>query len=150
MLMSDFQCTLIYVMPVFLGKFRSAGSDIKSPNDAMCVIFTSNIAQNVWEDRIELLWSTILLQWLFYGKYCCFNSSTKCSKGINSISWFLTSPGARPTNDISIEFEIRPKFASLWFEMSSTNHDEILHKSRQYNCRDVCKISLWSVQQVFN
>ena len=26
---------------------------------------------------------------------------------------FNTSPGARPTNDISIEFEIRPKFAVL-------------------------------------
>ena len=23
--------------------------------------------------------------------------------------------GARPTNDISIEFEIQPKFAVLWF-----------------------------------
>ena len=51
-------------------------------------------------------------------------------------------PGARPTNDISIEFEIRPKFAVLWFKMYSTDHNEILHTSRQCNCRDVCKISL--------
>ena len=25
--------------------------------------------------------------------------------------------GARPINNISIEFEIRPKFAVLWFKM---------------------------------
>ena len=36
-------------------------------------------------------------------------------------------PGARPTNDISIEFEIRPKFAVLWFKMYSTDHNDILH-----------------------
>ena len=40
------------------------------------------------------------------------------------------APGARPTNDISIEFEIRPKFAVLWFKMYSTDHYEILHTSR--------------------
>ena len=33
------------------------------------------------------------------------------------------SAGARPTNDISIEFEIRPHLAVLWFEMCSTNHN---------------------------
>ena len=26
-------------------------------------------------------------------------------------------PGAHPTNDISIEFEIQPKFAMIWFKM---------------------------------
>ena len=41
------------------------------------------------------------------------------------------SPGARPTNDISIELEIRSKFAVLWFKMYSTDHNEILHTSRQ-------------------
>ena len=34
--------------------------------------------------------------------------------------------GARPTNDISIEFEIRPKFVLLWFKMYITDHNEIL------------------------
>ena len=53
-------------------------------------------------------------------------------------------PGARPTNDISIEFEIRPKYAVLWFEMYSTNHTEILHMPRQ------CKISWWSAQCILN
>ena len=32
-------------------------------------------------------------------------------------------PGARPTNDISIELEIRPKFAVLWFKMHSTDRN---------------------------
>ena len=39
----------------------------------------------------------------------------------------LFQPGARPTNNNSIEFEIRPKFAVLWFKMYSTDHNEILH-----------------------
>ena len=39
-------------------------------------------------------------------------------------------PGARPTNDISIEVEIRQKYAELWFKIYSTNHNEILHTSR--------------------
>ena len=50
-------------------------------------------------------------------------------------------PGARPTNDISVESEIRPKFAVLWFKMYSTDRNEILHTSRQLHCCDVCKIS---------
>ena len=57
-------------------------------------------------------------------------------------------PGARPTNDISIEFEIRPKFAVLWFKMYSTDHYEILHMSQQCNCRDVCQITLWLVSKL--
>ena len=52
-------------------------------------------------------------------------------------------PGDRPTNDISIEFEIRPNFAVLWFKMYSTDHNEIVHMPRQCNCRDLCKITLW-------
>ena len=28
---------------------------------------------------------------------------------------FVSKPCARPTNDISIEFKIRPNFAVLWF-----------------------------------
>ena len=46
-------------------------------------------------------------------------------------------PGPSPTNDISIEFEIRPKFEVLWFKMYSIDHNEIVHTSRQCNCRDV-------------
>ena len=58
--------------------------------------------------------------------------------------------GARPTNDISIEFEIKPKLEMLWFKMYQTDHNEILHTSRQYNWRDVCKVSLWSVENILN
>ena len=52
-------------------------------------------------------------------------------------------PDARSTNDNSIDFEIRPKFEVLWFKMYSANHNEILLTSRQCNCRDVGKLSLW-------
>ena len=38
----------------------------------------------------------------------------------------------------------------LWYKMYSTDHNEILHTSRQCYCRDVCKIKLWSVEQMLN
>ena len=60
------------------------------------------------------------------------------------------TPGARPTNDISIEFEIRPKFGLLQFKIYVTDHNEVLHTSRQCNCRDMCKISLWSDEYILN
>ena len=65
---------------------------------------------------------------------CCLNSS----------------PGARPTNDIAIEFEIRSKFGVLFFKICSTDHNKILHMSRQLLCCDVCKISLWLVEYFLN
>ena len=37
------------------------------------------------------------------------------------------APGSRPTNDISIEFEIRPKFGGLCFQTYSTDPNEFLH-----------------------
>ena len=52
------------------------------------------------------------------------------------------SPGARPINDVSIEFKIRPKFPMLWFKMYSTDHNEILHMSRQLHCLEHFKF--WS------
>ena len=57
-------------------------------------------------------------------------------------------PGARPTNGISIEFEIWLKFGVLWFQICSTDHNKILHLSRQLHCHDVCKILLWSAKYV--
>ena len=57
----------------------------------------------------------------------------------------LHPPGARPTNNISIEFEIRSKFGVLYFKIYLIDHNEILHTSLQYNCRDVSKISMWSM-----
>ena len=58
--------------------------------------------------------------------------------------------GAHPTNDISITFEIQPKFAVLWFVIYSADQKTILHTSWQCNCRGVRKISLWSVEQNVN
>ena len=62
----------------------------------------------------------------------------------------MIGPGARPTEDISIEFEIRAKFAALCFQMYSTDHYKIVHTSRQCDCRDVCKIPSWSVKHILN
>ena len=61
--------------------------------------------------------------------------------------WLLASPaGSRPTNNILMEFEIRPKYEVLWFKMFSTDRNEILHTARQCNHPDVCKTLLWSVE----
>ena len=49
--------------------------------------------------------------------------------------------GTSFTNDISIEFKIRPKFAVLLFKMDFTDHIDIC-------CRDVCKISLGSAGHI--
>ena len=32
--------------------------------------------------------------------------------------------------------------SKCWFKLCRTGHNDILHTSRQFNCRDVCKISL--------
>ena len=66
--------------------------------------------------------------------------------------WHLgvISSGARPTNDISIKFKIWPKLAMLWFKIYHTDHNEILHTSRQLHCRDMCKISLGLVEHIIN
>ena len=66
------------------------------------------------------------------------------------MSWRHKGPGTHPTSNISIEFEIRPKFEVLWYKTYSTAHNKILHMSRQCNCRDVCKISLWSFEDILN
>ena len=76
-----------------------------------------------------------------------------CETGQMNLSYqgsLNSTPGGCPTNGISIEFEIRPKFAVLWFKIYPADLNEILHSSRQYNCRDVCKISLGSVKQIIN
>ena len=36
------------------------------------------------------------------------------------------------------------------FKICSTDHNEILHKSRQLHCRDMRKILLWSVEYIIN
>ena len=56
-------------------------------------------------------------------------------------------PDPRPTNDISIEFEIRPVFEVFWFKMHSTITTKVStrHDSVTLVTRDVCRISLWSI-----
>ena len=60
------------------------------------------------------------------------------------------SPGARPTKHISIEFEIRWKFKTLWCKIFAADHNDILHTSRQWHCRDMCKIWLWSAANILH
>ena len=67
---------------------------------------------------------------------------------VSEISCIATGPGARPTKHISIEFEIRWKFKTLYCKIYAADHNDILHTSRQCHCRDVCKISLWSVEYI--
>ena len=38
----------------------------------------------------------------------------------------------------------------LLFTLYSANHNKIMHMSRQYNCRDMYKISLWSIEHILN
>ena len=59
-------------------------------------------------------------------------------------------PGPHRTNDISIEFEMRSKLGVVWFQICSIYCNEILHTSRHVHCRDMCKISLWSVEHLLN
>ena len=72
------------------------------------------------------------------------------SQFLNDSHSIPNSPGAHPTNDISIEFEIGPKYVVLWLKMYSPNHNKILHMSRQCNCRDMCKILLRLVEHILN
>ena len=72
------------------------------------------------------------------------NARVSCVNRMQSTMLFWGA-GARSTNDISIKFEIRPNFAVLWIKMYSSNHNRILHTSR-----DVCKISLCSVNHISN
>ena len=58
-------------------------------------------------------------------------------------------PGGGPTNDISTELKIRPKFAVLWFKIFSTDHKEILHTSRQLHSWRVQNF-LWLVTYILN
>ena len=53
--------------------------------------------------------------------------------------------GTRPTNNVSIEIEIRWNVTMLLFIVYSLDHREILHTSRQSYCREESNNSLWSV-----
>ena len=44
------------------------------------------------------------------------------------------------------KFDENSKHSSVYV----ADHNDILHTSRQCHCRDVCKISLWSVEYIWN
>ena len=80
----------------------------------------------------------------------CMGARQCVNQTITQLDIIYMVPGARPTNDISIEFEIWPKFAMLLFNTYSADHNDILHTSRQLHCRDVRKISLRPVEHISN
>ena len=85
--------------------------------------------------------STTLLQ---VSVYCATDGSGAAVWHLNNLQnkgW----PGACRTHNISIEFEIRPKFM-----IYSTNHNNILDTSQQSHCRDECKISQSTVDHIPN
>ena len=73
------------------------------------------------------------------------DDQVKLYTDVHHCHWKFISlrPVPHPINDISIEFEIRPKFEVVWFKIYSTDYNKILHI-------DVCKKSLWSVEHVLN
>ena len=63
----------------------------------------------------------------------------------------LHRAGARPTNSILIEFEIRSKYGVFYFKICPTNRITKKFCTRHDSyCRDMCKISLWSVEYILN
>ena len=112
-----------------------------------------------WTFYISTTWhqQTTVLKFQWYTKmyFPCRSKRKWASHLPCSKPWIMQiaeacRPGARPTNDISIEFEIRPISAVLWYKMNSTDHNEILHTPRQLHYRDLCKLSLWSVNHNSN
>ena len=74
-------------------------------------------------------------------------SQLKCVKmSFEGQSYIATTP----TKDISIKFEIQPKFAMLLFKMYSTDHKEMLQMSRRLHCGETYKIPLCSVEHILN
>ena len=98
---------------------------------------------NMEESHLKSIW-----HWNHVNSHFSFREIM--SWWILMILWSLCCHDARPTNVTSIEFEIWSKFWVLWFKVCSTNHKEILYMSRQWNCRDICTISLWSAEYVMN
>ena len=74
---------------------------------------------------------------------------SKSKVHVGSGKW-LVRPGARPTNHISIEFQIRAKFGGLLFKiyLNIYDHNEMLRTSWQLHCHGMCKISLWLVEYI--
>ena len=71
----------------------------------------------------EMVWRNT--RWMFTSWHCMLDTAGEimCDQ--------LKRSGACPTYGILVEFEIWSKFAVLWFKMCSTDHNNILHMSRQ-------------------
>ena len=79
-------------------------------------------------------------------------SSSYCLQQWDEHGLFVAAcgTGARPTYNISIEFEIQWNFTMLSCITYSTDHKQIVNTPRRYHSLEVHKIALWSVQHVVN
>ena len=91
---------------IILNQSWSSSPKHLSPGPIFCLLLTesSNYAQPI------TIWSNLPCNWPSTA-WAYFENDTE------------SSPGARPTNGISIEFEIRSKFAVFWFKRNSTDHN---------------------------
>ena len=102
----------------------------------LCIpISGSYITQHYHSTTITVLW------WLWYG-YLGNHMVVMVFHCVHVWFWIIVLA--------PIKLKIWWKFAVLWFKICLTDHNEILHKSRQCYCRDMCKISLWSAEYVMN
>ena len=71
---------------------------------------------------------------LFVPRFGCLGSTSLWNRSQGPLKRThpksISTSGTHSTNDISFEFKIQPKFAGLWLEMFSTDHNEILYMSR--------------------
>ena len=104
-------------------------------NEQSCTPLASSHSINK-EEKLTEIYKICHQRNFFLGR-----SSAKCR---------ILCPGARPTNGISIEFEMRSKFAMLWFKMCSNDRNQSMHMSRQCHCWDVYKISWWLAEYIMH
>ena len=85
-----------------------------------------NIVYYLDSEMKPIWWTTLQSRFQFVCHGQKFNSL------VFRLQPILHIPSTRPTNDIWIEFVIRPKFEVLWFQMCSTESNEILHTLQNF------------------
>ena len=108
-------------------KFHLPRPIFYSPNSkCICIGERTSVSFPHWKIMKTILWLIFIMGMPMPAKMVFM--MRQCPASLNQ--WW---PGARPTYNISIEFEIQPKFTVLWFKIHSADHNEILHTSRQYH-----------------
>ena len=131
--------------------------DCKNPIDTfLSLIWTITIWMSlimllniVWISSQNVIYILLFL-WVSGLSFVEDNSLLLSRFPVINISHLLSGPEARPTNNISIKFQIQSNFIMFLFIIYSANRNEILHTSRQKHCRDMCKILLWLFEYILN